>query len=69
MEQNKEKKRKIGQCVARIALAADPSLKNKPSTVGNWKQGISLPRLEEFLGYCKATNTTDISFILNQIGS
>lgn len=62
-----QKKARIGQEVVSIALQADPSLQTRYSTISNWRQGVSLPRLEEFLHYCKASGTNDISNLLKTL--
>lgn len=61
----KAKKARVGKLVVPIALAADPTLRQRPTTVSNWRQGANLPRLEEFLEYCKRTGTTDLTPFLD----
>ena len=61
------KRATIGKAVTELAIKANPSLKKKYSKIASWRKGVNLPTLEAFIDICVATNTNDISFVLNEL--
>jgi hypothetical protein len=67
IELDQKTRAEIGKEVAAIAISAEPSYKKRHQVVSNWRTGRSLPTLQDFLIFCAATGTVDISPLLAKL--